>query len=680
MQPEGLRSSAEAPSFHKRRAARGTRIGACAERSTLAPLLLTRFWNRFWFELERFVVRGPLHRVVFIGVAIALISLIGGLIAVRIPSGGFENTGDAIWWAFLRLTDPGYLGDDRGAGLRTLSTIITVLGYVVFLGALIAIMTQWLNATMARLESGLTPIAANNHVVILGYSSRTAAIVRELLTSEARVARFLRARGAGRLKIVILANTVDMKTVQDLKDRLGPLWRPRQIVLRSGTPLRLDHLNRVDYQHAAAILLPSSDVEFGDATSIADGRTIKALLATSNREKGGGLPLVVAEIADGRRAEIAQRAYGGPSEILATDGLVARLIAQTLREPGITAVYEELLAPAGAHEIFVRSIPEAAGVPFWTAVWAFDRAIPIGVIRRMKGEVEAILAPPAGFVIESSDEMVFVARDFDDCEPSEKLKPSSAAGPRSEPPREVRPRRKVLVLGWSHKLPALVRELALDPSPDGPHQIDVFSTRSAAEREAIMKGDSPSACTVRHIEGDFASATELDAANPGSYDSVVFLASDRLGSAYESDARTILGHLLLEKLFETKPPAKRPSLVVELMSSENAELLGSQSSEKIVSPVIMSHILTQVALRRELHAVYVDLFGSGGGELLLRPASAYAIAEGEVAFSEIQSAATEVGEVALGVRRDGVVELCPDPKTRWKLADGDQIVAVARIT
>lgn len=640
--------------------------------------MLRRFWNRFWFELERFVVRGPLQRVVFIGVAIALISVIGGLIAVRISP--FDSTGDAVWWAFLRLTDPGYLGDDRGAGLRTLSTIITVLGYVVFLGALIAIMTQWLNATMARLESGLTPIAANNHVVILGYSSRTASIVRELLTSEARVARFLRARGAGRLKIVILANVVDMKTVQDLKDRLGDLWRPRQIVLRSGTPLRMEHLNRVDYQHAAAILLPSSDAEGGDATSMADGRTIKALLATSSARREGvaNLPFVVAEIVDGRRAEIAQRAYEGPSEILATDGLVARLIAQTLREPGITAVYEELLAPAGEHEIFVRPVPEVTGVRFWSAVRAFDRAVPIGVIRRTGKDVEAILAPRANFVVEAGDEMVFVAREFDDCEPSAAPKSTAAEGPRPFPRREARPRRKVLVLGWSHKVPAFVRELALDPSPDGPHRIDVFSTRPTADREAALRGETQTACSVRQLEGDFAISADLEALDPGSYDTIVFMASDRLDSPYESDARTILGHLVLEKLFDLKPPAKRPSIVVELMSSENAELLGSRYSEKIVSPVIMSHILTQVALRRELHAVYVDLFGSGGGELLFRPASAYA-ALAEQTFTEIQIAAAAVGEVALGVRRGGVVELCPDPKSLWKLGPNDEIVAVARL-
>ena len=157
--------------------------------------MLRRLLNRLKFELERFVVRSPLHRLLFIALLIGAVSLGAGLLAHR-TGGPFASTGDAVWWAFLRLTDPGYLGDDQGAVLRTISTVVTVVGYVLFLGALIAIMTQWLNATMQQLESGLTPIAANDHVLILGYSSRTAAIVRELLVSEGRVERFLQARGA----------------------------------------------------------------------------------------------------------------------------------------------------------------------------------------------------------------------------------------------------------------------------------------------------------------------------------------------------------------------------------------------------------------------------------------------------------------------------------------------------
>ena len=70
-----------------------------------------------------------------------------------------------MWWAFLRLTDPGYLGDDEGLARRTISTVVTVLGYVLFLGLLIAILTQWLNQLIARLESGVTPVALSDHVL-----------------------------------------------------------------------------------------------------------------------------------------------------------------------------------------------------------------------------------------------------------------------------------------------------------------------------------------------------------------------------------------------------------------------------------------------------------------------------------------------------------------------------------
>ena len=37
---------------------------------------------------------------------------------------------EELWWSFLRLTDPGYLGDDEGTSRRIISTLLTVAGYV----------------------------------------------------------------------------------------------------------------------------------------------------------------------------------------------------------------------------------------------------------------------------------------------------------------------------------------------------------------------------------------------------------------------------------------------------------------------------------------------------------------------------------------------------------------------
>jgi hypothetical protein len=645
--------------------------------------VLRRLLNRLQFELERFLVRSPLHRLVFIAVLIAGVSVAGGLLARR-TGGTFKSDGDAIWWAFLRLTDPGYLGDDQGAALRTLSTIVTVLGYVIFLGALVAIMTQWLNSTMAKLESGLTPIAANDHIVILGYSNRTAAIVKELLVSEGRVSRFLDARGAARLRIVILAERVTFEVVQELKDRLGPLWSPQQVTLRSGTPLRLDHLRRVDFLHAAAILLPAVDLA-GDGSATPDARTIKALLAIATSTGAltkKQLPLVVAEVVDSRRMAIAERAYPGPIEVLAADGFVGRLLVQAVRHPGISNVYEELLAPAGANDIYIRRLPDLDGKRIDAITGAFPEAIVLGVVRSTGARVESILAPPGDFVLERTDHLVFVATSFEACTPAslpERAPKTETHARVSEgPPRErARPHpRRVLVLGWNQKVPALLRELALAHATDGVHEVDVFSMRAIEEREATVAGElDPKRLRVRHLHGDYTAGAALLRLDPASYDNVVLVASDWVDSEHESDARTILGHLLLE---EALVGAKRkPTIVAELMDADNIALLTEHESEILVSPSLLSHILTQVALRPDLHAVYTDLFGSGGGEFAFRRASGYAGLTGApVTFADARSAAAEHGEIALGFRQRGALALNPARAKTFLLGEDDDVVVV----
>ena len=182
--------------------------------------MIGRWRDRATSALERFLLQGPLARLAFIACLLLLLTFGAGLLAWEV-AGPFDSPWSAIWWAFLRLSDPGYLGDDAGGPRRVIGTALIVLGYVLFLGALVAIMTQWLNATIARLQLGLTPIARNGHVVILGWSNLTPIIVRELLWSEERVERFLLLRGARRLHVGILADEVTPEHRQELRDRLG---------------------------------------------------------------------------------------------------------------------------------------------------------------------------------------------------------------------------------------------------------------------------------------------------------------------------------------------------------------------------------------------------------------------------------------------------------------------------
>lgn len=114
-------------------------------------LSLARPLRFITFRMERWIQRGWVPQVALAAGLIGTIACTAGLMA-WMATDAFAGPGEAIWWAFLRLTDPGYLGDDEGVVLRTLSTVVTVAGYVVFMGMLVAIMTQWLIRTVARLE------------------------------------------------------------------------------------------------------------------------------------------------------------------------------------------------------------------------------------------------------------------------------------------------------------------------------------------------------------------------------------------------------------------------------------------------------------------------------------------------------------------------------------------------
>ncbi len=644
-----------------------------------------RLRNRFTFLVERFILGGPMNRLLVIGVLIGLVSLAGGLV-VHWLAGGFAGPGEAVWWAFLRLTDPGYLGDDQGDLRRTISTVVTVLGYVLFLGALIAIMTQWLNATIARLQSGLTPIAQNDHIVILGWTNRTPTIIHELLVSEERVGRFLDRLGASRLRVVVLAEEVTPELLQELRDRLGPLWNPRQIIFRSGTPLRMEHLHRVDFRNAAVIMLPAHDTAGGVAAVSSDGQTIKALLSAS----GAGtdlepeeMPMMVAEIIDARKLPVARRAYAGPIEVIASDLVVSRLIAQNVMHPGLSYVYLELLRHGAGNEIYVRTEPQFAGRRLRDLQDAFPQAVLLGVTRRVGHTFEPRLDPAGELVLAADDRLVLMGPSYSACAAAPGFRPrESRRGIASRRLGGVDRSRRILLLGWNHKVPATVMEF--EEYRNGTIAIDALSMLPVADRERIFarQGAAPERVELRHVEGDLTSLTDLGRLDPSSYDTVIFLASDRLDTDQESDARSLLGYLMLEELLGGAP--RRPEILVELMEESNARLFRRHRAEVIISPIVMSHILTQVALRPELRGVFDELFGSGGAEIFFRPAGEYGVVGTPVTFRGIQRATESVGEVGLGIRfhaereaEHGGVLLNPPPERLWTLAEGDEIVVMS---
>jgi ion channel POLLUX/CASTOR len=668
----------------------------------------TRDHFKFW--LERFLLRGPQYRLLFTAAIIGLLSVAAGILVL--PSGTFESLPEAVWWAFLRLSDPGYLGEDEGLFTRAVSTVLTVSGYVLFLGSLVAIMTQWLNTTMARLESGLTPVTQTDHVLILGWNNRTVPVVEELLRSEERVRRFLRHHGARSLQIVILAEEVTPALRQDLREQLGALWDERRITLRTGSSLRTEHLERGDFRNAAVILIPGTDFGAGGSVNL-DARTIKALLSIDAASVGKGRgqagdrdpdppsprgarspahedrPYVVAEIFDSRKRALAKRAYSGPLELVSSDAAIARLLAQNLRHPGLSHVYNELLSNGEGNEIYLPEAEELVGHPVEDLHAAFPRGVVLGVVRPEGHRIRPHLNPGPGFRVESGDRIVVMAPSWGDVRgPSRRSPEPLPRGVREAPPSRDGTRR-ILLLGWGHKAPALLRELST--YADQRFEVDVLAQLSPERRESQLQryGLTDEQLPVRQLEGDYTVHSELLRLDPLSYDGIVLLGSDWLPTGPEADARTILGALLLQEI--TQKRERRPGILVELLDPENVTLLRRGGLEVVVTPMLVSHILSQVALRRELRAVFDELFTAGGAEVVFHPGHGLGL-DGLVGFTDLQRATCARGETLLGVRLApgptegsggspagaGALLLNPSRDLRWPV-EGLELVVLATL-
>ncbi len=655
--------------------------------------MLRRLKNSFVFRLEQTLVRGPLWRFAVLLVLVALVTLLAGLL-IRQLVPGFESLGDALWWAFEHIIVPEYVDDDEGIAKLTVGTGLIVFGSILFAGAVIAILVQWLDDTIERLELGLTPVALNAHIVLAGWNSRSPIVLQEILLSQGRIERFLRRRGARRLYVAVLAERADAALREQIKLHLGTSWNARQIILRSGSYLRLEDLQRVDFAHAGAVVVPADDTTAISRLN-ADTRAVKTLMtigAALELDPPEELPVIVAEIQQARHVDTLRGVYSGPMEVISGDELIGRLVVQVVRYPGISHVFEELLSDQIGSQIYVREEPDLIGQTFLQLAYAFPAGVLLGIVRPEGIEFQALLNPPDDLRIEPGDRIAVLAPSHKDAMPPEI--PAAVVEQKERPPPEVRmpARRRVLMLGWNHKIPEILHEFA--SYPDEEFEIDIVSTVATEKRESqiAVEGLAMDAMKIRHIELDYAVPALHRSLDPDRYDNVVLLASDRLKPGAESDARAIMAYVLLNELARAK--STRLPVLVELTDPDNVALFENRHAEVIVSTTIISRMLARVALRRELHAVFRVLFGSGGSEILFRPISDYGLLpdaqpgadaaqmDDGLTFADVQRAADARREIAIGIRRtdrkgpQGGVQLNPRRDQRLGLTEGDEVIVL----
>ncbi|WVM93235.1 hypothetical protein ULG90_04185 [Halopseudomonas pachastrellae] len=97
--------------------------------------------------------------------------------------------------------------------------------------------------------------------------------------------------------------------------------------------------------------------------------------------------------------------------------------------------------------------------------------------------------------------------------------------------------RRLLILGWSRRVPALIHELA--GYSDFRFDVHMVSVLDPAERIAAIQAYSPDTARVEchHSQADYMVEGALRGLIEQRFDSILLISSDRLESGEEADAR-----------------------------------------------------------------------------------------------------------------------------------------------
>lgn len=628
-----------------------------------------------WREIQRYrfdniISRGTGAMVAALAVvSLAVVVLVGAVVAItgvhpigEEPIGFIEGT----WLALMRTLDPGTMGGDTGWGFRLVMFAATTGGILV-ISSLIGILANGIQNKIEELRRGRSQVLEEGHTVILGWTDQVYTIVSELVEANTNQARSC---------IVIMGEMDKVQMEEQIRQRIGKPGRTR-IVCRTGTHLELTDLQMVSLNSTKSIIILSPEVEDPDSEVI---KTVLAIINSPGRRKE---PFhIVAELRDSKNLEAAKVVGKQEVEWVVVNDFVARIIAQTCHQSGLSVIYSDLLDFAG-DEMYFFSHPALVGKTFKQCLFGFEHNAVLGIcdksgVCHLNAPVETVLAEGDQLIVIAEDDDRIFLNDDTTAVTDETLLSCSETAPDAP--------ERLLILGWNSLGPEIVTELACY-IPAG-SQISIVSASSGDEHllpGTEMQQDG-SRLMISHAHGDTTDRRTLDELELGMYDHVVVLCYDSQGSSQKADAQTLITLLHLRDIADKHGYGY--TIVSQMMDVRNRSLAAlTRADDFIVSTQLISLMMTQVSESKQLNHVFRDLFNAEGSEIYLKPVETYIVCGQPVSFYTILEAAARRNETAIGYRlhsqaKDEALNygiyLNPCKSQRVIYQPGDRVIVLAR--
>lgn len=627
--------------------------------------------EKFRYHFENTMSGGPMAVIRWLAiVSVVSVVVLGAIIVLLGITGTTEPNAEPLtflegtWKSLMATLDPGTMGGDEGWDYRIVRFTATLIG-IFLISILIGSIASGIDQKIEELKRGRSRVIDGNHTLILGWSEKIFTIITELVEANSNQKRAC---------IVILSEKDKVEAEDEIKARV-PNTRSTKIVVRSGSTLESSAAEMVNINEARSIIVLSPEEAANPDTFV-----IKTVLGITNgRRRKPDAYHIVAEIRDERNMDAAELVGNGEAVYVMSEDLIARVMAQTCRQSGLSVVYSDLLEFAG-DEIYFSDLPEKlVGRTFKDSLFAYETSAIIGVFTP---DGESLINPPMDRIFSAGEQLIAISEDDDTVIANGRVDASVDTSLFDHTQESGPVQEYTLILGWNEIAPRVVAEV--DNYVNSDSMVLVVANHPEVEVAVAKLQSEIKNQMIRFVEGDTAEKKTLLDINTKSFDHIIVL-SDRDIDVQESDARTLITLLHLRSISEAE--GVDYSIVTEMLDMRNRELgVVAKADDFVVSDNLISLMLSQLSENRELKKVYDVLFQADGSEVYLKPATRYVRTGVELDFYTVTASAAELGESAIGYRiatettnpetKYGV-HLNPNKSSKFTLTPNDYIIVLA---
>jgi ion channel POLLUX/CASTOR len=602
------------------------------------------------YEFDKLLAKGTSSLILLLILAsiivILLASVLGLLFNVNWSGGSLL---ESIWNTAMFALDSGKLSEfSSDSMIMFIMTLVTIAG-VFIVSALVGIISSGLESRFADLRKGKSKIIEAGHTVILGYNEKVLTLVDEIIQ-----ANLNKKKGC----IVVLGKHEKQEMEDEIKGRLKN-FRNTLVLFRSGSSSDLYDLDKCSVQTAKSVIINEDS----------DLHTIKSLVAIVNLldelPETSKKPHISTIIFDKNNLKVASEAGKKYTEILHFKSAIARIIAHTFYQPGISKVYTELFDFKG-DEIYIESIPELVGKTFFEIQKLFKKSTVIGI----KRENKVILNPSRTEVFLSIDKIIVIAEDDNISSVFEhKIEHNASVFNDYRSVLRSAKLERLLIVGSNDLLSEILCELDNYMTFGTTVTIADYSDDYYNSLDCHKKTEN---LKTNFLNVNIRDSEELKYLLTEPYDHILVLTDRRVDDEL-ADSMTLFILIHIREIF------RRTNYIASITSEMNSlknQILASNIdvSDFVISNNITSLMLTKISEDRTISPIFESLLCSEGNEIYLRLASDYIKVGVEVSIYDIVEYFAANNEVFLGYRRACPVRRYSEYDVRINISKDEKVV------